>query len=266
MASDRTLRTVRCFIWQQFRVQGVRMFALPVGLAVVFIGINVVAAQSPGSLTGTTQKALSETISRYFSDVSGSEAVVLALLFVQGPYLLTVFGAVLGARVGQGVTQPEIESGRFELLLASPYCPAEVFKGLVLGAFTITMLQLGVLAVVALGSTFTLLLSLGASPTGNLGTLAYTAFLIPLPGALWATLVMVVVSLGVGETYAIGGLADLAQLVAIAPAVGGLLVVNIFPTINIYLLSVGMLVVSVLATVIGAGAISRWFRPERVLR
>lgn len=241
------------------------MMVTPVGYGVLFLLLNFVAAQSPTLLTGVTAQAIQQSVRLYFSGVDSSNAIVLALLIIQGPYFLSIFGALTGLRVGREFTRREIESGRFELLLASPYDADEVFRGLIASSLVVTVVQLLVLAAVGLGGAILLLLRLGASFEAQFSQLVFVSFAIPIPATLWAVVVTVIVSLFLQERGAISGIENLANLVGIAPPFIALLLVNFIPSVNVLLLAISTLAISAAGTVVGSVIVDVWFTVERVL-
>lgn len=262
---DRSLHLSEALLWRQFRALGIRMFFSPVGYGVFFLLVTLITARSPNLLTGPTEHAIRLYTRRYFGGVDDASAGVLALVLVQGPYMLSIFGAVTGLRVGRKFTQREIESGRFELLLAAPYDPDEVFRGLITGSMVLTLAQLFVLAVVSLGGAIVLLLSLGVSFRAGFDHLVYVAFLTPIPATLWAVVVTVITSLFSATGRVVNAVENVTNIVAIAPALGTLLVLSFYPNVDLSTVALLTLGLSVAGTILGSIAVDTWFSVETVL-
>ena len=263
--STPSIRLAKALIRRQCRASGAKMFVAPVGFGLLFLVVNLVAAQSPNLLTGPTERAIRRYARLYFDGVDSTSASVLAMLLVQGPYLLSIFGALTGLRVGRKFTRREVESGRFELLLASPYDPDEVFRGLVASSAILTLLQLLALAVVGLGGVLVVLFALGVSFRTQVGELVYASFLTPIPAALWAVVVTVVVALFSNESRIVGNVENITNIVGIAPAFATLLVLNFAPGVNLLQVTFATLGVSLAGTVVGSWAVDRWFTVEGAL-
>lgn len=260
-----SIRLTKALIWRQNRVLGVRMFITPVGYGLLFLAVNLVAAKAPGLLTGPTERAIRQYARLYFGGVDSTSATVLSLLIIQGPYLLSIFGALTGLRVGRKFTSQEIESGRFELLLAAPYDPEEVFRGLIASSAIITLVQLLVLAVVGLGGAVLLLLALGVSFKMRVSELVYASFLTPIPAALWAVVVTVVVALFSSENRIVNNIENITNIVGIAPAFVTLLVLSFVPGVDILQVTLVTLGVSLVGTIVGSWAVDNWFTVDEAL-
>ncbi|WP_135827449.1 hypothetical protein [Halorussus halobius] len=241
------------------------MLLTPVGFGALFLAVTLVTARAPHLLTGPTERAIRQYARLYFEGLDNTSASVLSLLVIQGPYLLSVFGALTGLRVGRKFTRQEIESGRIELLIASPYAPEEVFRGLIASSAIITLIQLFALAVVGLGGAIVLLLSLGVSFNSQVSELVYASFLTPIPAALWAVVVTVVVTLFSGESRIVNNLENVTNIVGIAPAFGTLLVLSFAPGVDILWVTFVTLGVSLAGTIIGSWTVDRWFTVDRAL-
>lgn len=260
-----SIRLAKALIWRQNRVSGVKMFITPVGYGLLFLGVNLVAAKAPGLLTGPTERAIRQYARLYFEGVDSTGATVLSLFLIQGPYLLSIFGALTGLRIGRKFTSREIESGRFELLLASPYDPKEVFRGLVASSAILTLVQLLVLALVGLGGAVLLLLALGVSFRMRTSELVYASFLTPIPAALWAVVVTVVVALFSSENRVVDNIENVTNIVGIAPALVTLLVLSFVPGVDILQVTLVALGVSLAGTIVGSWAVDNWFTVDGAL-
>ncbi len=262
---DRSIHLSKAFLWRQYRSLGARMFLTPIGYGVFFLLVALMAARAPNLLTGTTERSIQLSASRYFVGVDDADASVLALVLIQGPYMLSIFGAVTGLRVGRKFAQREIESSRFELVLAAPYEPDEVFRGLLTGSILLTLAQLFVLAVVGLGGALALLVSLDVSLTSQFDHLAYVSFLTPIPATLWAVVVTVAVSFFSGTDRLINNVRNVTNVVAVAPALGTLLVLSFYPDVDLFTVALATFGLCAVGTVVASVAIDTWFAVETVL-
>jgi len=266
MTKSKRIRTfARALVWSQLRAQGYRQFILPFGLGILFLGANVVASQHPGILTLTSEAAIRDLVNRYFTDISG-DAFIIGLLVVQGPYLLSVFTAVVGVRVGESLVESDIDSGRFEQYLNLPYRTTELYQSFILGSLTLALLQTLVIGVIAIGGSLALLVTKGVTFASSIGSVLYVSFLIPIPMALWATLVVIAIGLWSGSSSGTGDVGDLLKIVAVAPALSGVVAISVQPGISLALLTAGLLSFAVVSVVVMSAAMGRWFEPESVLR
>lgn len=240
-------------MWQEVRSRGARMFALPVMLSLVFVGITVVSVQSPQFLTGTTQGSLQQLVETQFGGVNEEYALTIALFVFQGPYLLATLSGVLGINVAQRMASGLVDSGRFELLLSAPFENRDVFLSLLLGTTLVTLLNVLVFASIAIVVPLVLLLVLGAEFGSSVNGVLLLAFLLPIPTSIWANLIMILSTMGVGGKL-LSGVEDAFSLVGLLPGIGLLLLVNFFPRLNLTLLALG----SIVAVVVLSLACSYW--------
>lgn len=264
--THRTGRLVEALIWQRFKSRGWKMFLVPVAFGAFFVGITVLTAQSPSTLTPSTRAAVERLIELHFTNVENVDGMVysLALFLLQGPYILAVFSGIIGIRVGQRVASGLIESGQFELLLSAPYDGRDVFLAM-LGATTIlTALHIVVFAVIAIGGPLLFLAANGILVTSNVDGIVLIGFLLPVPLALWANVVVILNSMGVGSER-LQGAEDVVSLAGILPGVALILIVNVWPGTNLLRLSGGALALAVLAVVLSLYWVTNSFTVEKIL-
>ncbi|WP_049902026.1 hypothetical protein [Halococcus agarilyticus] len=236
-----TIDLSEALVWQQLHSRRLKLFAMPLFLAVVFGGITVVSIGSPGSVTPTTRRSVQRLVGLYFETQNSEYAFALALFLIQGPYLLATFSSVLGVNTGQRMAGNLISSGQFELLLSSPYHERQVFNSLLVSTTLVTLLQVFSFALVALGIPIAVLLSMGAQLGSQLNATLLPAFLLPLPTAIWANLVVILGSMGIGGDLS-DGVQDLFSAVGIIPGLALTILVNLFPNLNLLLFSLASIV------------------------
>ncbi|WP_458189065.1 hypothetical protein [Haladaptatus sp. NG-WS-4] len=191
---------------------------------------------------------------------------MLAMLVVQGSYFVGMIGAVLSILVTQTGVGQRLSAGEFELLLSGPYREREVFVALVAGLFVLSLLVIGVLAAISFGGGAIALLWADASLTPSAVRLLATGLLTPIPLALWATFVAVVVYLTFPETPINGTEpGNLLIMVGILPGVALVILLTAVPSIDPILLSAGGVTVSLLAIGIGWTSVRRWFDVKTLL-
>lgn len=251
-------------VWQQLRSRRLKLFAMPLFLALVFGGITVVSIRSPGAVTPTTRQSVQRLVELYFGDLNGEYVFALALFLIQGPYLLATFSSVLGVNTGQRMAGKLISSGQFELLLSSPYHERRVFNSLLVSTTLVTLLQVFVFGVIALGIPIVALLAIGAKLGAQLNAALLPAFILPLPTAIWANLVVILGSMGIGGDLS-DGMEDLFSVVGIIPGLGLTVLVNLFPNLNLLLFSLGSLVVILCLIAICGYWVTTRFRAEDIL-
>lgn len=256
----------RALVWSELRGRGWRLFAFPFGAGILFLGLLGITAVSPGALTGATRAALSAQAEQYFTGVGSDTALLLAMVVVQGPYFVAMIGAVLSILVTQTGVGQRLSAGEFELLLSGPYSEREVFIALVAASFVLSLLVIGVLAVIAFGGTAIALAWAGVSLTPSAVRLLATGLLTPVPLALWATFVAVVVYLRFPETPINGTEpGNLLIMVGMLPAVLLVMLPTAVPSIDPVLLSVGGIALSLLAIGIGWTSVRQWFDVKTLL-
>jgi len=260
----RVVRLCGALLWRAGRDQRARLVLTPLLLSLLCLGIVLAPIYLPDGRQTTEglRQALGLLIGSLPEDRVG---VAAALLLVQGPYLVGILSAVVGARTAEATIGAEAVRGGLELLLAAPYRPAEVFAALLGSSFVLTALAWGILTGVAVGlPALWLLLRHGVSVPGPyLGIALFTS----LPMALWANLIALSVALlfpSVGLPR-VGTSASLAQFVAILPAMGAFLFVTVRPDVHPATVGTVALVVGALGLGVGTGLLARWFRPEVLL-
>ncbi len=256
----------RAIVWSELRGRGWRLFAFPVGAGLLFLGLLGVTSLSPGVLTGTTREALAAQAGQYFTGVEGDTALLLAMLVVQGPYFVAMIGAVLAVLVTQTGVGQRLSAGELELLLSGPYREREVFVALVVGSFVLALLMIGVLMVLSFGGSALVLAWVDVSLTTEVVRLLATGLVTPIPLALWATFLAVVVYLRFPDTPVNGTEpGNLLIVLGILPAVSLVVVPTALPAVNPLLLSVGGIAVSLGAVVGGWIHVRRWLDVKTLL-
>ncbi|WP_135829661.1 hypothetical protein [Halorussus halobius] len=260
------VRLLEALLWQRFRARGWKMFLVPVGFGVFFVGITILTSQSPETLTPSTRAAVERQIELYFTNVENVTGDIfgLALFLLQGPYLLGVFGGILGVRVGQRVASALVDSGQFELLLSAPYGPKDVFLALLGTTMLLTGLHVVVFAAISIGGPLAYLLANDILLTSNVNDLALVGFLLPIPLALWANVVVILNSMGIGGDR-LQGAEDVITLLGIIPGVILILTINIWPGVNVLYLSGGALGIAILAVISCLYWVTNNFTVERIL-
>jgi ethanolamine transporter len=256
----------RAIVWSELRGRGWRLFAFPVGAGLLFLGLLGVTALSPGVLTGTTREALAAQAGQYFTGMEGDAALLLAMLVVQGPYFVAMIAAVLAVLVTQTGVGQRLSAGELELLLSGPYREREVFVALVVGSFVLALLMTGVLMLLSFGGSALLLAWVDVSLTADALRLLLTGLVTPVPLALWATFLAVVVYLRFPDTPVNGTEpGNLLIMLGILPAVSLVVLPTAFPSIHPLLLSAGGIAVSLGAVGVGWVSVRRWLNVKTLL-
>jgi hypothetical protein len=137
------------------------------------------------------------------------------------------------------------DAGELELLLSGPYREREVFVALVAGSFVLALLLPGVLMALSFGGSGLVLLWADVSLTAEAFRLLATGLVTPVPLALWATFLAVVVYLRFPDTPVNGTEpGNLLIVLGVLPAVSLGVLPTAFPSIDPLSLSVGGIVVS----------------------
>jgi hypothetical protein len=177
-----------------------------------------------------------------------------------------MIGAVLAVLVTQTGVGQRLSAGELELLLSGPYREREVFVALVIGSFVLALLMIGVLMLLSFGGSALLLAWADVSLTADALRLLATGLVTPVPLALWATFLAVVVYLRFPDTPVNGTEpGNLLIMLGILPAVSLVVLPTAFPSINPLLLSVGGIAVSLGAVGIGWMSVRRWLNVKTLL-
>lgn len=256
----------RAIVWSELKGRNWRLFAIPLGAGALFLAILGLTAASPGSLTPMTREALRAQADIYFTGVGSDRALLLAMLVVQGPQLVAMLGAVLSVLVTQTGMGQRLGAGELELLLSGPYHDREVFVALVGGSFVLSLLVIAVLAVIAFGGGIAAVAWAGVSLTPAAVRLLVTGLVAPVPIALWATFVAVVVYLAFPETPVNGTEpGNLLIMVGIVPGLAVVILPTAIPSVDPFLVSAGGAALSLLAVAAGWVTVRRWFDVKKVL-
>jgi len=250
-------------LWRVTRDQREKLVVAPLGYGILALAIMLAPVYLPGG--GATER-LREGLGVLVGPLPDDPlAVALALVVVQGPYLVGVLASVAGAVLAQATVTSEATRGGLELLLSAPYRPREVFAAFLASSFLLVALSWAVLTAVAIGLPILGLNWLGAPPIPSfyLGI----ALFVPLPMALWADLIASTVALAFPSLglLRVGTATTLGQFLAIAPALGSLLFVTLRPEMHPAKLGGAALLLGVGAVALGLALFARAFRVEALL-
>ncbi len=261
---ERAARLCGALLWRVARDQGGKLVLAPMGYGVLALLTMLAPVYLPGS--GHVTERLREGLGLLVGPLPDDPLVVaLALVVVQGPYLVGVLAAVAGAVLSQATVSSELARGGLELLLSAPYRPREVFAAFLGSAFVLVVLSWAVLTAVAIGLPVIGLRWLGAPqiPWFYLGI----ALFVPLPMALWADLIASVFALAFPSftPLRVGTTSSLGQFVAIAPALGALLFITVRPDVHPAKVGGIALLLGVGGVMLGLTLLARVFRVEVLL-
>jgi ethanolamine transporter len=261
-----TRRLAATLLWSELRGLGWKLFVFPVGIGLLFLSVFLLPADAIGTLDPETMEILRMQADRYFADVESDRGLILALFFVQGPFFIAMTSAILSLLLVQTGVGKRLQDGELELLLSGPYSPNQVFLALIGGSVALTLLAVASLAVIALGGGLLVLVSSGVELGGGLLTLLILAVVLPIPLAMWATLVAVVVYLRWPETTSNGaGPGNFVILLGVLPSIIAVIGINAVPSLDPVVGALGLLVVTTAAIGIGAVSLKRWLRVDRLL-
>jgi hypothetical protein len=256
----------RAIVWSELRGRRWRLFAFPIGAGVLFLGLLAATAVSPEILTETTREALAAQAEQYFTGTASDTALLLSMVIIQGPYFVAMIGAVLAILVTQTGVGQRMAAGELELLLSGPFREREVFVALIAGSFVLSLLMIGVLVVISFGGAAIVIQWVGITLTSEAFVLLTAGLLTPIPMALWATFLAVVVYLRFPDTPVNGTEpGNLIIMIGVLPAVLLVVLPTAIPTINPFLVSVGGVGVSLLAVTGGWLSVQRWLNVKNLL-
>ncbi len=261
---SRAARLTGALLWRVTRDQRSRLLLAPVGYGLLALAIMLAPVSLPGS--PPTLQRLRQGLELLVGPLPDDPLVVaLALVVVQGPYLVGVLAAVAGAVLSQATVSGEVARGGLELLLSAPYHPREVFAAFLASVFLLVALSWALLTAVAIGLPILGLTWLGAPqiPWSYTGI----ALFLPLPMALWACLIASAVAIAIPSFgfLRVGTATSLGQALAIAPAMGSLLFITIRPEVHPAKVGGIALLVGMVAVALGLLLIRHLFRVEALL-
>ncbi|MDR5710404.1 MAG: hypothetical protein QN140_11355 [Armatimonadota bacterium] len=258
------VRLCGALLWRVVRDQRGKLVLAPLGYGLLALAIMLAPIYLPEG--GATALRLREGLGMLVGPLPDhSLAVALAVVVVQGPYLVGVLASVAGAVLAQVTVTSEMARGGLELLLSAPYRPREVFAAFLASSFLLVAFSWAVLTAVAIGLPVLGLAWLGAPqiPSFYVGI----ALFVPLPLSLWADLIASAVTLAFPSLglLRVGTGSTLGQFLAIAPAMGALLFITIRPDVHPAKLGGAALLLGLGAVGLGLALFSRAFRVEVLL-
>ncbi|MCS7173949.1 MAG: hypothetical protein N0A24_11380 [Armatimonadetes bacterium] len=257
-------RLCGALLWRVVRDQRQRLLLAPLGYGILALTVMLLPVYLPGG--PQTAGRLREGLGILIGPLPDHPlAVALALVVVQGPYLVGVLASVAGAVLSQATVTSETARGGLELLLSAPYRPREVFAAFLVSSFLLVVFSWAVLTAVAIGLPLLMLAWLGAPriPSFYVGI----ALFVPLPMALWADLIASAVTLAFPSLglLRVGTGSTLGSSLAIAPAMGALLFVTIRPEVHPAKMGGVALLLGLGAVGLGLVLFSRVFRVGALL-
>ncbi len=263
-ALNGAVRLTGALLWRVRRDQRSRLLLAPVGYGLLALAVMLAPVFLPGR--DPTLQRLRQGLELLVGPLPENPLVVaLALVVVQGPYLVGVLAAVAGAVLSQATVSAEVARGGLELLLSAPYRPREVFAAFLASSFLLVALSWALLTAMAIGLPILGLIWLGAPPI----PWSYTgiALFLPLPMALWACLIASAVAVAIPSLslLRVGTATSLGQALAVAPAMGGLLFITVRPEVHPAKVGGITLLAGVVAVVVGLLVITHLFRVEALL-
>lgn len=254
------------YVWSELRGQGWKLFAFPLVFGTVLAIGTGFAALTTVTFDPQTTAILRELSTQYFINALDESDLLLAFVVVQGPSVVALLAALTSLIMVQTGLGKRLAIGEFELLLSAPYRERDVFAALVLGSFCLSLIGIAILAVLSMGIGLTLLHTSGAQLSTNAITFVLVGLVAPVPMALWATFVAVVVYLIYPDAATNNSHpANLLATIAILPALGLMLTLMSGASVDPLLLAIAANVVPLTAIGIGWVTVRRWFSVEKIL-
>ena len=254
------------YVWSELRGQGWKLFAFPLVAGLVIAGGIGVASVTTLPLDAELTQLLQDAAGQYFTQVPDEGNLLTALIVIQGPSTVTMLAALMSLIMVQTGLGKRLAVGEFELLLSGPYRDREVFLALVVGAFILSLIGIGIILVLSMGVGLGILLTEGVQLSSD-GIALFTIGLIaPIPMALWATFVAVVTFLIFPEAAMNNSHpGNLIPMVAILPAIGVLLATTAGIGVDAFVIVASANLFPLLGMLIGWITVRWWFRVEKVL-
>lgn len=260
------LTLTRAYVWSEIRGQGWKLFAFPLAAGVLFALGTVLAARTSGVLDPETIQLLRETAGQFFTQELTEADLGLVFVLVQGPSIVAMLAALVGLMLVQTGLGKRLAGGEFELLLSGPYRERDVFVALVFGSFALALVGIAILAVLSIGPALVLASSSGLQLSSAGITLVLLGVLAPIPIALWATFLAVVIYLVFPEAATNNSHpGNMLALLGILPALVLLLGTTTGVGGNPLVLTAAANVVPLAAIGVGWVTVRRWFSVEKVL-
>ena len=264
--SPGVLTLARAYVWSELRGQGWKLFAFPLVAGVLIAGGIGVASVTTLPLDAEMTGLLQDAAEQYFTQVPDEGNLLTALIVIQGPSTVTMLAALMSLIMVQTGLGKRLAAGEFELLLSGPYRDREVFLALVLGAFVLSLIGIGIILVLSMGVGLGILLTEGVQLSSDGIALFTIGLLAPIPMALWATFVAVVTYLVFPDAAMNNSHpGNLIAMVAILPAIGILLATTAGIGVDAFVIVVSANLLPLFGMLIGWITVRRWFRVEKVL-
>ncbi len=248
------------------KVLGPKLYLVPLGYAAIFWAFTLVAVFVPGLFTGPTKYALKAAARLYFPGLEGNLALAAALVFLQGPYLITLFVALTASGGVEAAFASESGRARIELLLAGPYHKSEVGLALLLSRLFHTAVGWVLTALAAFGGAYLLLVGLGAGVRLQ-GTFVALVAVVPLAVALFSVTAALLLALFFPALarMQLGNSGSLLRTLALLPVLALFLAITLRPDLNPWTVAWVALAAGLFGFFLGAWAFGRFFRAETIL-
>lgn len=259
-------RLAKILFGHERKVLSPKLYLVPLGYAAIFWAFTLVAVYLPGLFTGPTRRALEAAARLYFPGLEGNLALAAALVYLQGPYLITLFVALTASGGVEAAFASESGRARIELLLAGPYRKSEVGLALLLSRLFHTAVGWALLTLSAFGGAYVLLALLGASIRLQGAFVALVA-VVPLAVALFSVTVALFLALFFPALTRVqlGNSGSLLRTLALLPVLALFLTITFRPDLNPWTVAWVALAAGLLGFALGAWAFGRFFRAETIL-
>lgn len=259
--SDHHRSLALALVWRTWRARPVSMLLVPIAVGILAASTVAFALHWPGILTSSTESSISRSAELFFPGQSSTEAMGLAALQVESPYLLGLFAALAGASIAHGAVAIETARGGFDILLASRRNPTEIGLAVLSASVALTMASwLTMVVVVGLLGSLVLLVS-GVTPVVSAGLLTSALFISLAMGLTSALITLLANALfpSLSEPR-VGMSRSVTQIAGIAPALALLLVHTAQPTLHSIWLGLGVLAVDLVAITVVSRRLGVWLR------
>jgi hypothetical protein len=238
----------------------------PVAFGGLLLLLTVGTLFWPGLLTGPSRYALELGARTYFANLPAGPGLAMALLFLQGPWLIAVFAAVRAASVAQSMVAGETARGGLEILLASPHRLSEIFIGMLVSSLVLTLLGwISMTLTVLVPSAATLLV---LHVRSHLPASYFVAmFFLPIPMVLWANLIALLLVLRFPRLAQVraGTSVNLVQLIASSPALAFFAAISLRPQSDAIRFGLMATLLGIAGGAAAAAILKSQFRAERFL-
>ncbi|MCL6441850.1 MAG: ABC transporter permease [Alicyclobacillus sp.] len=253
-------------LWKLIHEQRVRVLSTPLMIVALILFISFCVIYIPEYLSPQTIPLLQSVANSTFSIHDGRQALIVAVIFGFGPYVMAVLVSNMAASNTQGNFATESFQGGLELLLSGPYKLSEIFAALLISSLGLTFAVCVIVALCIYGLAG-LIMGIFHVSFPLSGDYIVLVLLMPLAMGICSGVLSLLISIlfPTAAKMRTGGSGNLGRLLSIIPSLVFLVFLSVDPKVNVLDLAVVALCVGVLGAAAVVSLFGRWFRPEFIV-